>query len=195
MTYILLLPGSKVPYSVDICKFESYHNVYHDRSIHQCLQRINRENWICMRKHQHQLDRIYLAYKVLSQLPQLNIRCLPFFMYFVSTNFWSSSYTLQASRIFTLFCLVFLPPPPRKKKSSIPNPSTAPNQNPSASDIHTIEFFIKVLGSCFKAGSWSHVFVRTWNENREAKKQNQWKACIDIFQMIQMYGILITYMY
>lgn len=117
MTYILLLPGSKVPYSVDICKFESYHNVYHDRSIHQCLQRINRENWICMRKHQHQLDRIYLAYKVLSQLPQLNIRCLPFFMYFVSTNFWSSSYTLQASRIFTLFCLVFLPPPPPEKKN------------------------------------------------------------------------------
>lgn len=80
----------------------------------------------------YQLDRIYLAYKVLAQLPQLNIRCLPFFICFVSTNFRISSYTLQASQICTLFCLA---------NTRV----LLPTKNPSASDIHTIEFFIKVL--------------------------------------------------
>lgn len=148
-----------------------------------------------MRKHQHQLDRIYLAYKVLSQLPQLNIRCLPFFMYFVSTNFRSSSYTLQASQIFTLFCLVFLPPPPEKKiihtkpeYCSQPKTPLLPTSIQSSSSSKSWE----VVSKLEVGPMW---FVRTWNENREAKKQNQWKACIDIFQMIQMYGILITYMY
>ena len=169
---------------------------YHDRSIHQCLQRINRENRICMRKHQHQLDRIYLAYKVLSQLPQLNIRCLPFFMYFVSTNFRSSSYTLQASQIFTLFCLVFLPP--QKKQKII---HTKPEYCSQPKPLCFRHPYNRVLhqspGKLFQ--SWKLVPCDLFGHETKIerqKKQNQWVfACIDIFQMIQMYGILITYMY
>ena len=96
---------------------------------------------------------------------------------------------------FYIFLFGFPSPPPREKIHPYQTRVLLPTKTP---------LLPTSIQSSSSSKSWEVVsklevgpmwFVRTWNENREAKKQNQWKACIDIFQMIQMYGILITYMY
>lgn len=125
-----------------------------------------------------------------------------------SHNFFNEIYTAYAFYFFCFYefpkfklysasfpdfyiVLFGFPCPPQKKKSSIPNPSTAPNQKPLCFRHPYNRVLHQSPGKLFQ--SWKLV---TWNENREAENQNQWVfACIDIFQMIQMYGILITYIY
>ena len=119
MTCILLLPGSKVPYSVDICKFESYHhNVYHDHSIHQCLQRINRENWICMRKHQ--LSAGQNLSSIQSPLTTSPIKhTLPTLLY-VFCFYEFPEFKLYSASFPDFYIVLFgFPSPPQKKKKII----------------------------------------------------------------------------
>ena len=131
MTYILLLPGSKVPYSVDICKFESYHhNVYHDRSIHQCLQRINRENRICMRKRQ--LSAGQNLSSIQSPLTTSSIKhTLPTLLYvlcfyeFPKFKLYSASFP-----DFYIVLFGFPSPPPRKKNHPYQTRVLLPTKTP-----------------------------------------------------------------
>ena len=116
------------------------------------------------------------------------------FYFFCFYEFPNSSSTLQASWVFTLFCLfclVFLfTSSPQKKQThpeycSQPKTPLLPTSIQSSSSSKSWEVVSKLeVGPMFLFGHETKI--------ERQKNKSQWKACIDIFQMIQMYGIFIT---